>query len=138
MDEFVLDCSATMAWCFSDEASQETQELLNSLTLNRRAYAPSVWSLEVTNVLLIGERRNRISQRDAARFLTLLWNLPIHIDLALTQTAVQRILDLGRNHQISAYDAAYLELALRKAVPLATIDNKLRTVASQLNIPCFL
>ena len=138
MDEFVLDCSATMAWCFSDEASQKTQKLLDSLTLNRRAYAPSVWSLEVTNVLLIGERRNRISQRDAARFLTLLWTLPIHIDTAITQTTVQRILDLGRNHQISAYDAAYLELALRKAVPLATLDNKLRTVAGQLNIPCFL
>ena len=62
MNEFVLDCSATMAWCFSDEATRETEDLLDSLTSNRRAYAPSFWPLEVTNVLLVGERRDRISQ----------------------------------------------------------------------------
>jgi hypothetical protein len=81
MEEFVLDCSATMAWCFSDEATHETQELLDSLAHNRLAHAPTIWVLEVTNVLLIGERRNRISQRDAARFPTLLWPLPININL---------------------------------------------------------
>ena len=66
MGEFVLDCSATMAWCFPDEATRETEDLLDSLANDNRAYAPSIWPLEVTNVLLVGERRNRISKIDRA------------------------------------------------------------------------
>ena len=61
MVAFVLDCSATMAWCFADEATRRTDELLDSLTGDQRAYAPSIWPLEVINVLLVSERRNRIT-----------------------------------------------------------------------------
>ena len=138
MEEFVLDCSATMAWCFSDEATRETEDLLDSLPSDRRGYAPSVWPLEVTNVLLVAERRDRISQRDAIRFLTLLWTLPITIDPEMTPLIVQSIFNLGRVHQVSAYDAAYLELALRKGLAIATLDNKLKKVAEGLEIPCLL
>ena len=138
MKDFVLDCSATMAWCFSDEATRETEDLLDSLTSDRHAYAPSVWPLEVTNVLLAGERRDRISERDATRFLTLLWTLPITIDPGITPLIVQSILNLGRIHQMSAYDAAYLELAIRKGLAIATLDNKLKKLAKGFKIPCLL
>ena len=138
MDDFVLDCSATMAWFFADEANTATNDLLESLSAERRAYTPAVWSLEVTNVLLVGERRKRISPRDASRFLTILWTLPIFPDLDLAPSILERILNIGRNQQISAYDASYMELALRRGLPIATLDSRLKGVAEQLDIPCLL
>ncbi len=138
MREFVLDCSATMAWCFADESSRATNDLLDSLSADGRAYTPTVWSLEVTNVLLVSERRERISARDSSRFLILLWTLPIFPDLEMTPPILQRILDIARNQQISAYDASYLELALRRGLALATLDNKLKILAEKLDIPCLL
>ena len=136
MEEFVLDCSVAMAWCFSDEANEKTQALLDSLAHESCGYVPSIWLLEVSNVLLIGERKKRISQEDATRFFTLLWSLPINIDTAITQASIHRILEIGRNHQMSAYDASYLELALRRAAPIATLDRKMRSVAKKLRISC--
>jgi predicted nucleic acid-binding protein len=138
MDAFVLDCSATMAWCFADEATLKTDNLLDSLTNDRRAYAPSIWPLEVANVLLVAERRDRITRKDAARFMTLLWNLPITVDQEMTPSIIQTILNLGRSHQISSYDAAYLELALRRGIAIATLDNRLKKIVKVLDIPCLL
>lgn len=138
MEEFVLDCSVTMAWCFADEATRETEELLDSLVSERRAHTPSIWPFEVANVLLVGERRDRINQRDASRFLTRLWALPITIEPEITLPIAQSIINLGRVHQISAYDAAYLELALRNGLPFATLDNTLKKIAESLEIDCLL
>lgn len=138
MEEFVLDCSATMAWCFADEATRETEDLLDSLASDRRGHTPSIWLFEVINVLLVGERRDRINQRDATQFLTRLWALPITIDPEMTTLIVQSIINLGRVHQISAYDAAYLELALRNGLPFATLDKRLKKIAEGLEIRCLL
>jgi predicted nucleic acid-binding protein len=138
MDAFVLDCSTTMAWCFADEATHQTNDLLDSLMGDRRAYAPSIWPLEVTNVLLVGEQRDRISRKDANRFMTLLWDLPVTIDHEMTPSIIQRILDLGRRHKISSYDSSYLELAQRKGLAIAILDKKLKKVARGLDVPCLL
>ena len=138
MVAFVLDCSATMAWCFADESTRKTDDLLDSLRGDQRAYAPSILPLEVTNVLLVSERRNRITIEDAARFMTLLWNLPLTVEQEMTIPMIQSILKLGRTHQISSYDAAYLELALRRGLPIATLDKKLKKVGKSLGIPCLL
>ena len=138
MEEFVLDCSVTMAWCFADEATRKTEELLDSLARDRRARIPSIWLFEVTNVLLVGERRDRINQRDATQFLTRLWALPITIDQEMTPSIAQSIINLGRVHQICAYDSAYLELALRNGMPFATLDNRLKKIAEGLEIHCLL
>ncbi len=108
------------------------------MTEDRRASTPSIWRYEVINVLLVGERRDRISKRDATRFLTLLWTLPIIIDQEMALPITESILDLGRDQRISAYDAAYLELALRKGLPIATLDNRLKKVAEGLKIHCLL
>jgi predicted nucleic acid-binding protein len=118
----VIDASCTMAWCFEDEATAETDALLDRL-LHDEAVVPGLWELEVTNVLLGAERRRRITEAQAARFFDLLMQLPIRIDESPTD--VTAVLAAGRRHDLSAYDAAYLVLAERLAAPLATLDDKL-------------
>ena len=133
MKSIVLDCSIVMAWCFEDEASRETDALLDSLT-NRSARVPSIWTLEVANVLLVAERAHRLKEAETAQFLALLQSLPIHVEVDTSQYALREILALGREHHLSSYDAAYLELAMRKGLPLATKDHRLRQMAAKLGI----
>lgn len=129
---FVIDTSVTMAWCFEDEATEETDTLLDALRSDQ-AIVPSVWQLEVTNVLLVAERRARITEAQAARFLELFLHLPIVVDESPTD--VTAILAAGRLHSLSAYDAAYLVLAEKLAASLATLDGKLRTASRAAGVP---
>jgi predicted nucleic acid-binding protein len=128
--DFVLDASVTMAWCFNDEVTPYTETVLDRLQ-SASAAVPAIWPLEVVNVLLVGERRQRLTQAQTARFLELLQALPItvHHDLKLDS-----LLALGRHHGLSAYDAAYLELAARLGLPLATQDEKLRAAATTVGV----
>ncbi|MFH1741555.1 MAG: type II toxin-antitoxin system VapC family toxin [bacterium] len=135
MSQFVLDCSMTMAWCFEDEKTPPAEKFLGSLMAGSRALTPSIWPLEVANVLLVAERRKRITRLDTARYISLLQRLPIEIETESLLRTVRDVLTLGREQNLSAYDAAYLELALRKSVPLATLDKKLRQAAKRLHIP---
>ncbi len=128
----VVDTSVTMAWCFDDEASHETDAVLDRLQQDE-AFVPAVWQLEVTNVLLVAERRGRMTEAQATRFLDLLLRLPIRIDAS--QTDVTAVLATGRRHGLSAYDAAYLLLAERLGVPLATLDNKLVSAGRAAGVP---
>ena len=128
MSRFVLDCSVAMAWCFADEADAVADAVLDRLSEDV-ALAPSIWPLEVANVLLVAERRGRINSAGAARFLDLLSALPITIDETPRERAWGPIAGLGREHGLSSYDAAYLELALREGVPLASRDATLRSAA---------
>ncbi len=120
----VIDTSVTMAWCFEDDATDATEAVLESL-LHDEAIVPSLWELEVTNVLLVAERRSRIREAQAARFIDVLTRLPIRVDPAPTDLTA--ILAAGRHHRLSAYDAAYLTLAERLGIPLATVGDKLAT-----------
>jgi predicted nucleic acid-binding protein len=119
---FVVDTSVTMAWCFEDESSDHTEAVLERLKQDE-AVVPTVWELEVTNVLLVAERRKRISEAQATRFLNLLVQLPIRVDGSPTDLTA--VLAAGRRHRLSAYDAAYLVLAERLGIPVATLDGKL-------------
>lgn len=119
---FVIDTSVTMAWCFEDETTAGSEAVLESLQQDE-AVVPSLWELEVTNVLLVAERRKRINEAQAARFVDLLTRLPIRIDSSPTDLTA--ILAAGRRHGLSAYDAAYLVLAERLGAPLATLDRRL-------------
>ncbi len=122
----VIDTSVTMAWCFEDEATADTDSVLDRLQ-DDEAVVPALWQLEVTNVLLVAERRGRITEAQSTRFLDLLSQLRIRVDISQTDTkAVQA---MGRHHHLSAYDAAYLLLAERIAAPLATLDGKLIAAA---------
>jgi predicted nucleic acid-binding protein len=133
---FVLDCSLTVAWFFEDEAVAYAQAVEDSF---ERAFAvvPSVWSLEVANALLMGERRKRATEAKVTTFLALLRSLPIVTDDETTIRAWQESIRLARTHQLSVYDAAYLELALRRGLPLATLDDRLNTAAAACGILAF-
>ena len=124
MTEFVVDAPVAMAWCFEDENTPFTEAVLQRLTTDRARVA-SIWPHEVANVLLGAERRARITQSQAMRFLELLRALPISVDEEGPGRAWSEVLALGRAHRLTAYDAAYLELAARNDLPLASQDEEL-------------
>jgi predicted nucleic acid-binding protein len=130
---FVLDCSVSLAWCFPDEHAPYPQSVLDSLTATAAA-VPSLWFLEVANALLVGERRGRCTTADIATWLNFLAALPIHTDTETIARAWSDTLQLARTHNLSAYDASYLELALRRGLPLAALDGKLKTAASAAGV----
>lgn len=132
----VLDCSVTMAWFFDGEATAATDAILDRLNRDARAIVAQHWALEVANTLLVGERRKRCSAADSSHFLTLLGSLAIETDAETGARAASSTLALARGHGLSAYDAAYLELAMRRNVPLATLDSDLRDAAKALGVPC--
>lgn len=131
---FVLDCSVTMAWCFADEASPYADAVLDALQYSK-AWVPQLWLLEVSNVLLVAERRQRLSQSDSQQFLGLLKALPIEICSSPEWADLNALMLLGRQSTLSAYDSAYLQLALNQGVPLATQDHKLQQQAQILQVP---
>lgn len=132
-EDFVLDNSVTMSWCFPDEHDSYAQDVLKALP-GVAAAVPALWPLEVANILLVGERRGRISQADSATFIGLLEGLPIRIDDETSEHAMKAALNLARAQNLSVYDASYLELALRRGLPIATLDAKLKAAAAALGI----
>ncbi len=135
-DGFVLDCSVTMSWCFDDEGTPYTHAVRDSLA-EVQAVVPSLWSLEVANATIMGERRKRLDEARSQRFIVLLEALPILIDHENSSRAFSDILHLARAHQLSAYDAAYLELAIRRGLSLACLDGKLKTAAAAAGVVFF-
>lgn len=130
-----------MSWCFSDETNAYADVVLDSMQDPQQkavALVPNLWSLEVANVLLVAERRQRLTPAQTTRAITLLQALPITIDVQTTQQAFLATLALGRNYGISAYDAAYLELAMRSGLPIATVDKRLSVIASQCGVKIYL
>lgn len=99
---------------------------------------PILWPLEVANILLVGERRGRIRQADSTTFNGLREGLPIRIDHETSDHATKASLGLARTQDLSVYDAAYLELAMRRGLPLATLDVKLKTAAAAIGGPIYL
>ena len=121
---FVLDCSMTMAWVFPDEANESTNALRESL-LKDYAVVPVLWPIEVGNVLLVATRRGRITEDDWPRIRDDLQALPIDVDPESGDRVLDTVLPIANEHELSVYDAIYLELALRLGLPLATLDKKL-------------
>ncbi|QSA96921.1 type II toxin-antitoxin system VapC family toxin [Methylococcus sp. EFPC2] len=133
MTGFVLDCSIAVSWCFEDEASAATDELLERVR-DETALVPALWHLELGNVLLQAERRGRISTGDVTARLELLANLPIATDEETTTRALREVLTLARAEKLTTYDAVYLELAMRRGLPLATKDHALADAAKRVGI----
>lgn len=130
---FVLDCSVTMSWCFADESDHYSDAVLD-LLLGTEALVPSIWPLEVVNVLVVAERRKRINKAQAMRLVELLQSLPVVIDISTPERAMGPIHSLAREYKLSSYDAAYLELAMREGLPLATRDDQLTKVAKRCGV----
>lgn len=133
MSVFVLDCSVAVAWLFDDEASPETDALLERLR-DDGALVPGLWRFELGNVLAHAERRNRIAASQIAAYLGLLDRLPIVTDTETESRALREILTLARTANLTTYDAAYLELAMRRNAELATRDKALIRSAHGLGI----
>jgi len=131
---FVIDNSVVMTWCFKDEENPYADDILDSLE-NATAYVPSIWPLEVGNVLLVAERKKRLSEADSIRFIALLTELPIIIEQESPERMIKEIFALARKHELSSYDASYLDLAMRKGLPIATLDNNLIDAAKRSQVP---
>lgn len=134
MTRFVLDCSVAISWCMPDENNDEAEVILELLAEASEAVVPSIWWLEIVNVLLVAQRRGRMTQDNADEALARLRALRIIVDTNTTQQSIDATFELARLYNLAAYDAAYLELAIRESLLLATIDNKLAEAARQCNI----
>ncbi len=133
MSAFVIDASSVLAWCFEDEGGPEADALIERVAAEGAA-VPGSWSLEVANGLVIGERRGRIKPAESAAFIAMIEELPIVADRATDARALHETMSLAREHRLTAYDAAYLELAMRTGLPLATGDRKLAAAAERVGI----
>ena len=122
----VVDCSFAAAWCFADQETQRTAALLREVRSTGMC-VPAVWPLEVANVLLMAERFGRLTveQRDA--FLSILSSLAVEIEPGPLDHVIGNAMPLARKHRLTVYDASYLEMALRRRLPLATRDQELIT-----------
>jgi predicted nucleic acid-binding protein len=135
-DRFVLDSSVTLAWLFHDEKNAYADGIAARFP-DLEVFVPSLWHLEIANVLLVGERRGRSTQADTVNWTGFLAGLPITIDGETTARAWTDTLSLARAQNLSAYDGAYLELALRLGIPLATLDDRLKAAASAVGVPLY-
>lgn len=127
---FVIDASVTASWLLPDETDARAERAYALLDTDF-ALVPGLWWFELRNVFIVNERRGRIDRAKTQRALRLLASLPIQLDRAAEQTA---LLALARRHRLTVYDAAYLELAQREGVPLATLDDELARAARAENV----
>ena len=125
---FVLDNSVALTWCFEDERTPATTALLEQLT-EAGATAPMLWPLEALNGLLVAERRGRLDTARRHALASFLRALPIRLDDETASQVWTATAELAERFQLSSYDAAYLELALRHDLPLASLDRDLRAAA---------
>jgi predicted nucleic acid-binding protein len=136
---FVLDNSVTMRWFFGDGKPQELAyagRVLDALKKDS-ALVPVTWGLEVANVIAKAEAKTLVTEARSGAFLEMLEGIDIEVDTSTFAHALSDTLQLARRYKLSAYDASYLELALRKGVPLATLDVDLLTATKKVGIKRF-
>jgi predicted nucleic acid-binding protein len=133
VSSFVIDASVALAWCFDDEASPASRALLDRME-GASAEVPSLWHLELANALAVAERNRRITPARTSEFVALISGLPIVVDERTPDRALDSVLHLARSEKLSAYDASYLELAMRRGVPLATKDARLAEAARRAGV----
>lgn len=131
---WVLDCSLTLAWALPDETSERADQLFARAFASGAAWVPSLWWYELANALVVAQRRGRLTEADAAEVARLCGSLPISTDAYLEASTVWRLEALAQRYALSAYDAAYLELAERRGLGLATLDSRLSAAAKQAGV----
>ncbi|BDI28838.1 ribonuclease VapC [Capsulimonas corticalis] len=129
MSQFVVDASVALGWAFADEETAYTRSILTRL-VGETAVVPSLWPVEMTNALLMGQRRLRLTPSMVQVFVANLNSLPIIIDAETGIRALTDTRSIAEKHGLTAYDACYLELSLRLALPLATLDQQLKMAAN--------
>lgn len=131
---FVIDASIGLAWVHPDQSTPETDALLDEIGQGVRAIIPTLWPVEVTNALLVLERRKKLKKDERLEALAMLRTLNPDVDEEGHRFAFTRVTELAEEHGLSVYDATYLELALRERVPLATKDASLRQAATKAGV----
>jgi predicted nucleic acid-binding protein len=134
LSKIVLDASVTLCWLFEDQATAYTDSILDRLAGQDEAITSTIWPLEVANVIAVSERRKLIRPAQSAAFLEELGQLPIRIEQASTDRAFASVLECARRYRLSAYDASYLDLAMRQSLPLSTVDSALRMAARAVGV----
>ena len=130
---FVVDSSVALAWVLPDEHGSPADVLADSLEATP-ACAPSLWPLEVGNALVMAQRRKRLTERELDRILKVLESLAVELDATPVDEAFPAIVVIARKLGLTTYDAAYLELAQRRGLPLATLDTRLAECARKLGV----
>lgn len=132
---FVLDASVSAAWLLNDESSAYADRVLKGLAGAGTALVPAIWRYEMANVLWVGVRLERLSTADAEQLSQWITALPITVDSASVESVPVGVAHVAAGYDLSIYDAAYLELALRKGLPLATLDQRLASAAKKAGVP---
>jgi predicted nucleic acid-binding protein len=131
---FVLDASVTLTWCFEDQSNDYSKAVLASLQTGH-AYVPMIWELEVLNSLLGSERKKLLSHAECLSFWQMMNSFSIQRHDSLMKPL--ELYALALDYRLSAYDACYLELAIRLALPLASLDKKIRAAAEAAGLKLF-
>jgi len=131
---WVLDCSLALAWALPDETSRRADQFLARVSRDSDIWVPALWWYEMANALAMAQRRQRLSEADSTRLVELYGMLRIHTDVHLNAEVMWRFRTLAREYDLSAYDAAYLELAQRRGLGLATMDRHLITAARRAGV----
>jgi predicted nucleic acid-binding protein len=130
----ILDSSAILAWVYADETTEPIRHVLD-LLIDGGAWVPALWKLEVANAFQFAVRHRRINANFRDSALADLAQLPIHVDEETSRQAWGATLRVAERHRLTVYDAAYLELAMRRGLPLATLDAELRAAARAGKVP---
>ncbi len=129
--DWVVDSSIALAWALPDETSKEADRFLSRISMKNTLWVPALWWYEMANALLMAQRRKRLGEAEKIRLMELYGRLPIQTDVALDSDMVWRLHTLATEYNLSAYDAAYLEMARRRGLGLATVDRSLRVAAQK-------
>lgn len=132
--DWVLDASIALAWALPDETSLQADQFLSRVSRKDVLWVPSLWWYEVANALILAERRKRLTEADGIQLRELYGMLPIKTDVIIGLDTIERLRTLAREYGLSAYDAAYLELALRRGLRLATLDQNLQSAARKAGV----
>jgi len=128
LNQFVLDSSIALTWCFKDEETAETRRVLD-LASASQIFVPALWYFEMTNILGLGLRRKRISEAELVQAVVRIAALGLTVENHIWPEDANSIFVLMERHALTGYDAAYLQLAIHKQLPLATLDRELSRAA---------
>jgi predicted nucleic acid-binding protein len=132
--DWVIDSSIALAWALPDKTSKEAERFLSRISMRSILWVPALWWYEMANALLMAHRRKRLTEAERIRLTELYRKLPIRTDMMLDSDIMWRFQTLGIEYHLSVYDAAYLELAQRRGLGLATVDRPLRLAAQRAGI----
>jgi predicted nucleic acid-binding protein len=137
LSRFIVDASVALCWYFEDQAAAYTEAVFECLAQGDQALVPSVWPLEMVNALVVAWRQKSVTSEQLEDFIADLKDLPVEVDSQGSERVYSSIFRMSCQHQLSSYDAAYLDLAVFEGLPLATLDKNLRAAARRLRIEIF-